>query len=194
MQSPAPGEPTQSAQPLPPPPPGPPPGYAAPPYGSPQAGWAGPVPQQAVAGPAPGLAYAGFWLRVVALLIDWVILFAVFFIGSRAFVKGIDYGNGNIVITDGQWFWYLWGIIAFLYTPVTWAWLGETPGHRMLNMEIRRVEDGQRPGIGQLIVRFIGYYVSSLIIGIGFLIAAFDPRKQGLHDKLANTVVVRKVA
>jgi uncharacterized RDD family membrane protein YckC len=194
MQTPAPGEPTQSAQPMPPPPPSPPPGYGAAPYGSPTAGWAGPAPQQAVAGPAPGLTYAGFWIRVVAVLIDSVLLGIIFFIGSRLFVKGIDYGNGNIVITEGQWFWSLWGVISFLYLPVTWAWLGETIGHRMLGMEIRRVEDGQRPGIGQIIVRWIGYYISALIILIGFIIAAFDPRKQGLHDKIANTLVVRKVA
>jgi uncharacterized RDD family membrane protein YckC len=190
MQSPAPGEPTQSAQPVPPPPPGPPPGYAAPPYGSPQAGWAGPPPQQAVAGPAPGLAYAGFWVRVVAVVIDSILLVAILLAGTRAFVT-------HYLDTDtytGTWWFSVWGIIAFLYTPVTWAWLGETLGHRMLGMEIRRVEDGQRPGIGQIIVRFIGYYISSLIAGIGFLIAAFDPRKQGLHDKIANTVVVRKVA
>jgi uncharacterized RDD family membrane protein YckC len=196
MQTPAPGEPTQS-QPAPPPPPGPPPGYAAPQYGSPQAGqWPGQQPQQfaPVAGPAPGLAYAGFWLRVLALIIDYIIVGAVFFIGSKLFVKGIDYGNGNIVITDGQWFWYLWGILSFFYYPVTWAWLGETPGHRILGMELRRVEDGQKPTGGQIVIRYLGYILSGLIIGIGFLIAAFDARKQGLHDKLAGTVVVRKVS
>ncbi|HXA28711.1 MAG TPA: RDD family protein [Candidatus Angelobacter sp.] len=194
MQTPAPGEPTQSAQPVPPPPPGPPPGYAAAPYGSPAAGWSGPPPQQTVAGPAAGLAYAGFWWRVLAVFVDWILLGIIFFIGGRTFVKGIDYGNGNIVITEGQWWWAVWGIVSFLYLPVTWAWLGETIGHRMFGMEIRRVEDGARPGIGQIIVRWIGYYISSIILGIGFLIAAFDPRKQGLHDKLASTVVVRKVA
>jgi uncharacterized RDD family membrane protein YckC len=193
MQSPTPGEPPQSAPPTPPPPPGPP-GYGAPPYGSTEPGWVGPAPQQAVTGPAPGFAYAGFWWRVAAYLVDWVLLVGVLLLGTRAFVKGIDYGDGNIVITEGQWWWVVFGILAFLYWPVTWARFGETIGHRLFGMEIRRVEDGQRPGIGQIIVRWLGFYLSSLIIGIGFLIAAFDPRKQALHDKLANTVVVRKVA
>jgi uncharacterized RDD family membrane protein YckC len=180
MQSPTPGE-----SPAAPPPP--PPDHTPAPYGSSQQ-FAPSV------GPAPGLAYAGFWWRVLAVFIDGIILGVIFFIGTRAFVKGIDYGNGNIVLTDGQWWFYVWGIVDFLYLPVTWAWLGHTIGHRLLGMEIRRVDNGQRPGLGPIIVRWIGYYISALIIGIGFLIAAFDARKQALHDKLASTVVVRKVA
>jgi uncharacterized RDD family membrane protein YckC len=176
MQSPAPGEPTPSTTPIPPPPSGPPPGYAAAEYGSPAVGWAGPLPQQTVVGPAPGLAYAGFWWRVLASLIDGVILSAITALGSQVGGRAI------------------WSIISLLYLPVTWAWLGETPGHRVLGMEIRRVEDGQRPGVGQVVIRWIGYYISVITIGIGFIIAGFDPRKQALHDKIANTVVVRRVA
>jgi uncharacterized RDD family membrane protein YckC len=148
----------------------------------------------AVAGPAPGLVYAGFWWRVLALLIDGILLSVVFFVGARAIVKGIDYGNGNVVITEGQWFFYVWGIIAFLYYPVTWVAMGETIGHRVLGMEVRRVQDGQRIDVGKAIIRYLGYLLSSLLLGIPFLIAAFDSRKQALHDRLANTVVVRKVA
>lgn len=198
MQTPAPGEPTQpQAAPPPPPPSAPPPGYAQPAYGSPQTYPAAQYANQpgvAQAGPAPGLVYAGFWMRFLALFLDGIPLFIVFFIGGRLFVKGIDYGSGNIVITEGQWWWSVWGIIAFLYYPVTWAWLGETLGHRVLGMEIRRVDDGQRPSVGQVIIRYVGYYVCYLTIGIGFIIAGFDARKQGLHDKIANTVVVRKTA
>jgi uncharacterized RDD family membrane protein YckC len=201
MQTPSPGEPTQpqGAPPPPPPPSAPPPGYGQAPYGSPQnypaaqygnqPGWAAPQ-----AGPAPGLVYAGFWMRLLALIIDGILLGIVSFILGRLFLKGIDYGNGNVVITEGQWVIPVIYIINFLYYPVTWAWLGETIGHRVLGMEIRRVEDGRRPGVGQVIVRFLGYILCYITIFIGFIIAAFDPRKQGLHDKIANTVVVRKAA
>ena len=187
MQTPPPTEPPAA------PPPPPPPSYTPAPYGSTQPSDA---PQQfaPTVGPAPGLAYAGFWWRVLAVLIDSILLVALLILGNRLFVKGIDYGNGNIVITEGQWWYAVWGIIDFLYVPVTWAWLGHTPGHRALGMEIRRVDDGQRPSAGTIIVRYLGYIISAIILGIGFLIAAFDPRKQGLHDKLASTVVVRKAA
>jgi uncharacterized RDD family membrane protein YckC len=181
MQTPPPGPPP--AAPTPPPPP---PDYAPAPYGSTQQ--FAPTP-----GPAPGLGYAGFWMRFVAVVIDGIILTALLILGNRLFVKGIDYGNGNIVITEGQWWYYIWGIVDFLYLPVTWAWLGQTLGHRILGMEIRRVADGQRPGLGTIIVRWLSYYLSAIIIFIGFIIAALDPRKQALHDKLAGTVVVRKL-
>lgn len=192
MQSPAPGEPTQPPAAPPPPPSAPPPGYAPSPYGSAQPGYA--AAPAAQAGPAAGLAYAGFWWRVLAWFIDSILLGIVFFVLLRLFLKGIDYGNGNIVWTEGQWVIPVIYVVGILYVPVTWAALGETLGHRALGMEIRRVDDGQRAGIGQVIVRYLGYIISSIIIGIGFLIAAFDPRKQGLHDKIANTVVVRKTA
>ncbi len=44
----------------------------------------------------------------------------------------------------------------------------------------------------QLIGRYLGYYVSIFALGVGFLWVAFDPRKQGWHDKMAGTVVIRK--
>ena len=49
-----------------------------------------------------------------------------------------------------------------------------------------------RPSNRQLIGRYLGYYVSILPLGFGFLWIAFDKRKQAWHDKLAGTVVVRK--
>jgi uncharacterized RDD family membrane protein YckC len=193
MQSPGPGEPTPQAAPPPPPPPptaapygSAQPAYPAQQYGN-QPGWAAPQ-----AGPAPGLVYAGFWIRFAAMLIDGIALYAILVLGNFLFVKGIDNGNGTVTIVQGAWWLPLWSVVEFLYYPVTWAWLGETVGHRILGMEIRRVEDGQRPGVGQVIVRYIGYIISVIIILIGLIIAAFDPRKQGLHDKIAGTVVVRK--
>ncbi len=46
---------------------------------------------------------------------------------------------------------------------------------------------------GQLVLRYLGYYVSAIPFGLGFLWVAFDPRKQGWHDKIARTVVVREL-
>ena len=48
-------------------------------------------------------------------------------------------------------------------------------------------------GIGRAIGRFVGYLISSFVLSIGLIWAAFDPRKQGWHDKMASTFVVRKV-
>jgi len=47
------------------------------------------------------------------------------------------------------------------------------------------------PSLGQAIGRYLAYFVSALVLGLGFIWIAFDTRKQGWHDKLAGTVVVR---
>ena len=50
---------------------------------------------------------------------------------------------------------------------------------------------GDKPSTGQLIGRYFAYYVSVIPLFLGMVWVAFDPRKQGWHDKLAGTVVVR---
>jgi len=50
---------------------------------------------------------------------------------------------------------------------------------------------GAKPSTRQLVVRYLGYYVAIVPFMLGILWVAFDPRKQGWHDKLAGTVVVR---
>ncbi len=52
---------------------------------------------------------------------------------------------------------------------------------------------GKHLGIGRAIARFLGFMVSGSVLDIGLIWAAFDPRKQGWHDKMASTFVVRKV-
>lgn len=193
MQSPAPGDPGASPPPAAPPPPPAPPAYGAPPYGSTAQSWQGPAPQAAVAGPAPGLAYAGFWWRVLASFIDSIILLAIFVIGTRLFVTRYVNDVGDTLAWTGTWWWVVAGLIDLLYYPVSWVAFGETPGHLVLRMEVRRVEDGQRIGAGRAVIRYLGWLISSFLLGIPFLIAGFDARKQALHDRMASTVVVRKI-
>jgi uncharacterized RDD family membrane protein YckC len=50
---------------------------------------------------------------------------------------------------------------------------------------------GKAPTIGQCIGRYLGYIVSTVPLGLGLIWVAFDARKQGWHDKLAGTVVIR---
>ena len=61
----------------------------------------------------------------------------------------------------------------------------------LLGIKIVRASDGSKIGIGRSIVRFLAYIQAMLILFIGFFMVAFDKRKQGLHDKLAGTVVIK---
>ena len=61
----------------------------------------------------------------------------------------------------------------------------------LLAAKIIDVRTGGCPSTTQFIVRYVMYFVSLLPLGLGFIWVAFDKRKQGWHDKLANTIVIR---
>ena len=71
-----------------------------------------------------------------------------------------------------------------------WRAFGATPGKIALGLKIVDARTGQAPGFGQLILRFVCYFVSAFPLYLGFLWAAFDRRKQGWHDKIARTIVI----
>jgi uncharacterized RDD family membrane protein YckC len=74
---------------------------------------------------------------------------------------------------------------------VFWVYRSATPGKMMLSLRIVDAGSGESPGFGQSIGRYFGYFVSTIPFCLGLIWVAFDPRKQGWHDKLAGTVVVR---
>jgi uncharacterized RDD family membrane protein YckC len=77
------------------------------------------------------------------------------------------------------------GVVLF------WMYRQATPGKMAISARIVDAQTGGRPSNAQLIGRYFAYYLSMLPFCLGFVWVAFDPRKQGWHDKLAGTVVVR---
>lgn len=138
----------------------------------------------------PELEYVGFWPRVGAALIDtvligmitWPLLTAIYgaaYWSSDAFIKG----PADFLVS---WVFPAVAVIAF------WMAKQATPGKIAISARIVDAETGNAPGTGQLIGRYLGYFVSMLPLFAGILWVAFDRRKQGWHDKLAGTVVVRR--
>jgi uncharacterized RDD family membrane protein YckC len=66
-----------------------------------------------------------------------------------------------------------------------------TPGKMAIGARVVDATTGGAPSTRQLVIRYLGYYVSTIPLLLGLIWVAFDPRKQGWHDKLAGTVVVR---
>jgi uncharacterized RDD family membrane protein YckC len=66
-----------------------------------------------------------------------------------------------------------------------------TPGKMAISARVVDASTGNTLSVGQSVGRYLAYFVSILPLGIGLLWVAFDSRKQGWHDKLAGTVVVR---
>jgi uncharacterized RDD family membrane protein YckC len=81
-------------------------------------------------------------------------------------------------------------LTPFLLTVTLWASFGMTPGKRLCNCRVVDARHGGKPGWGQSILRYIGYIISTLTLGIGFLWMLWDRQKQTLHDKIAGTRVV----
>lgn len=133
--------------------------------------------------------YVGFWIRVWASLIDTILLSAVIIplllllYGSEHLASGVTLtGTSNLLIS------YVLpaiGVLAF------WSARHATPGKMVFGAKIVDARTGGAPSFRQHLIRYVGYFISTFFLCIGFLWIAFDPKKQGWHDKLAGTVVIR---
>ena len=96
-------------------------------------------------------------------------------------------------VMDGIYptFWLL-QLFPVAYFIGFWTWLGKTPGMMLFGLRVARETDGSKPSLGRSFLRYVGYWLSWIALFIGFIWVAFDSRKQGWHDKIAGTVVVRQ--
>jgi uncharacterized RDD family membrane protein YckC len=142
----------------------------------------------------PEVQYAGFWLRVAASIIDSVLLLAIT-LPLLVSIYGWEYFDGTqAAFVAGTADFLITWIIPAVAVIVFWAYKSATPGKMMLSARIVDATTGQPPSVAQSIGRYFAYYISLLPLGLGFLWVAFDKRKQGWHDKLASTVVIRTKA
>jgi uncharacterized RDD family membrane protein YckC len=144
-----------------------------------------PGPAPAAAGAPGGVRYAGFWIRVVATLIDCVPMIVLSLI-AFALTFFVDPTLGLLVNFLALPYWFF----VALFLPAT---KGNSIGKKMMGLAI--VTDSTRPGEGlgwgKAFLRLLGHFVASLTFSIGYLLVAFTSRKQGLHDLIAATYVVR---
>ncbi len=139
--------------------------------------------------PDQALEYVGFWARTGATLIDTVLLLMVT-IPLMLFVYGAGYWNDTALIKGPAGFVIEW-LLPIVAILLFWHLAQATPGKMAVSARIVDARTGAAPSMRQWIVRYLGYFVSTVPLCMGFLWVAFDARKQGWHDKLAGTVVVR---
>lgn len=133
--------------------------------------------------------YAGFWVRLGATLIDTVIIVIVITI-PLSFIYGEQYWLGSQYIR-GFWDFILGWVVPIVAT--IWFWLRYlgTPGKMALKLKIVDAKTGKKMTTGQAIGRYFAYLVSIIPFCLGFIWIGIDSRKQGWHDKLAGTVVIK---
>ena len=140
-----------------------------------------------------GIVYAGFWRRLAATLIDGFLLMPILML--VAWLAGGGEISQEMLDSDP-----LAGIDPmvslamdlglFLVVVGFWVRLRGTPGKLLMGCEIIDAKTGQALGIGRAILRYLAYLLSALPLFLGFLWIAVDRRKQGLHDKIAGSLVI----
>lgn len=154
--------------------------------------------------------YAGFWIRVWASLIDSALLLIVLFPLLAWLIpqaSGPAVHTGRLITPDGRIDYQalsiggpalpgplhvlVYWILPALVVIVFWLAREATPGKMAIHARIVDARTGEKPSAGRLVLRYLGYYPSTIVFGLGLIWVGIDRRKQGWHDKLAGTVVVR---
>lgn len=137
------------------------------------------------------IVYVGFWARVLASLIDtiWMmpiivpVLMAVY--GSSHFVRTSDSAFAGPLDFLVQFVFPAIAVIIF------WLARGATPGKMVIGARLVDAATLGKLTTGQAILRYIGYYASTIPLLLGLVWVGFDARKQGWHDKIAGTLVIK---
>lgn len=146
------------------------------------------------------VAYAGFWLRAAAYLLDSIILgFAVgiFILGPLMQRAGISPDNPWVLFTGTSRQIIAINLLATMASWLYWALLESSPwqatlGKKMLGLEVTDLE-GRRITFARATGRYFGKVISGLLLFIGFAMAGFTEKKQALHDMIASCLVLKKI-
>lgn len=152
-----------------------------------------PSPQEAEGPPRKG----GFWIRLLAYIVDDLVAGAMIIAAIYLARAAVRLGEAMAGGPEGQadpllivaWV-GLPVIVSALYQTLFVGWRGQTPGKILFRLKIIRT-NGVEVGYGLAFVRWLGRILSFLLFGMGFLMIALTKEKQGLHDQIADTYVIR---
>jgi uncharacterized RDD family membrane protein YckC len=157
--------------------------------------------REGVADPSAGIVpgpfgYGGFWRRVVAKLVDGIILMVVnLFIG--VILGGMFGATGQLQAGAMQGFVILQVILQVIYLAIGISYeiffmrkFDATPGKLALGMKVLR-PDGAKLSIGRIIGRYFAHIIDGLTLCIGYIMAGFDEEKRTLHDRICDTRVIK---
>ena len=142
---------------------------------------------------------AGFFSRLEAFVVDLIILSVLQF-GASAFIQAflrffkltglvaniqtiLQNSTYNIAIGAT-----LTTLVVIGYYTFFWTLVGYTPGKAILGLKVVR-KNGGKLSFGRSLLRFFAYWISALPLFLGFFWVLWDPKRQGWHDKIADTQV-----
>lgn len=131
--------------------------------------------------------YAGFWIRTLAVVIDQIILLIPSLVLSNLLaLRGIL--NNNYIEIGRDFFFQFVVLWTYYSLQLSYGWQA-TLGMKFLKIKIIN-EQEENISLYQATIRFLGVFLSAILLFIGFFMVAFDKKKQGLHDKIAKTLVI----
>ena len=140
--------------------------------------------------------YVGFWARVGAALIDSLVALVLLAILAKIFgLDSVDFNAdpdallANPQFARGQLFQHF---LMALLIIACWIKFAATPGKRVIGAVVVDAKTLQPVSPVKAVVRYLGYYVSTIPFCLGLIWVGFDARKQGWHDKIAGTLVIKK--
>jgi uncharacterized RDD family membrane protein YckC len=153
----------------------------------------GPRVEQSISKPeVPALTLATPWARLAARIVDGLVLALVFTglvatdVVTADLTRPQDVSSAFIAMAI---------LVTILYETWFIGLRGQTPGKMVVRISVVRVENGDRPGWGRALVRSVLPAVANLVPFGGLIVYGWllwDPRRQGLHDKVAQTLVVAR--
>ena len=136
------------------------------------------------------LNYAGFWIRVAAYIIDYIVISIVSWTIMAIFGLSAMMMNPNDF--NVMLFVAIYGIMIAIwivyYVAMETSSTQGTLGKMAVGIKVGK-ENGERISVLNAIGRFFSKIISGMILCIGYMMAGWDPKKQSLHDKIANTYV-----
>jgi uncharacterized RDD family membrane protein YckC len=153
-------------------------------------------------GPAPGIQFASHGARLVAYLLDTLLVsiveVVIIAVAAVAGFSGARIVDDNVVSLDpGSAVAFLVFLsigfaFAVLYFPFFWARGGQTPGMKPFGLRVVGDLDGSRIGWGTALLRLVGLYVAAAVLYLGLIWIFIDKRRRGWQDLIAGTVVVKQ--
>lgn len=131
-------------------------------------------------------AFAGFWIRLMANILDGFIMGI-----PLSLIIAIYYGDDwSFSYSSHPFATYILFVLVIVALWLTWN--GQTPGKKMMGIRVVSYPEMTNISTGEAWVRcVIGYILSAIILGFGFLMIAFRQDKRGLHDMIAGTCVIQ---
>jgi uncharacterized RDD family membrane protein YckC len=144
---------------------------------------------------AGGTVYAGLATRTLAFAVDALIIDAlVVFVGAVVALclslLDIPSEIRTVLAAIGAAVALVWGVAYFVFF---WSATGQTPGNRVMHIDVQDADSGEPISARRALVRFGALILAAIILCLGLLLILIDRQRRGLHDRLVGTVVVYSV-